>query len=132
MTDIETKIHKIARDVYESLGSGHPEVVYNRAMQVDLRLQSINYESEKVLEVKYKGHYVGDGHADLVVGSGDDMVVVELKVGAYLLGDPEKQQLNNYMKSLGVKKGVLINFQKPEARRSKPSNHAGPEFILIE
>jgi GxxExxY protein len=133
MSEIETAIDEIARDVYASLGSGHNETVYNRAMQVDLRLRGIKYESEKVLEVKYKEHYVGEGYADLVVGSGDDIVLVELKAATCMLGAPEKQQLRIYKNILGIKKGLLINFPQPERQRKKTKEaNATPEIISID
>ena len=59
MNRTNVRIRAIARDVYRSLGSGHPECVYDRAMQVGLRLEKIKYESQKVVELKYKDHYVG-------------------------------------------------------------------------
>ena len=46
-----TKIKKIAKDVYKSLGSGHQECVYDKAMQVGLRLAKIKYENQKVVEL---------------------------------------------------------------------------------
>ena len=49
-------ICQIAQDVYRVLGSGHPEIVYDRAMQVGLRLEGIKYESQKVIELKYRDH----------------------------------------------------------------------------
>ena len=58
MTDQTTIIRKIAEDVYKTLGSGFSEDVYDRAMQVGLRLAKIGYEGQKVVELKYKEHYV--------------------------------------------------------------------------
>lgn len=130
MNEIETAIHQIAADVYAILGSGHKEIVYSRAMQVDLRLRSIKYECERVLEVRYKEHYVGEGYADLVVGLGDDSVIVELKAAPCKLGAPEKQQLRNYMNILGIKKGLLVNFPQPERQRKREAQFV-PEFISI-
>lgn len=49
-------IGKIAQEVYQSLGSGFSEDVYDRAMQVGLRLAGIEYESQKVVELKYREH----------------------------------------------------------------------------
>ena len=60
--DIEL-IRKIAHDVYDSLGSGFSEDVYDRAMQVGLRLAGIRYENQKVVELKYRDHYVGEGYS---------------------------------------------------------------------
>jgi GxxExxY protein len=106
-------IAHIAHEVYQSLGSGFSEDVYDRAMQVGLRLAGIRYENQKVVELKYCDHHVGEGYPDLLVHVGKQKVVVELKAVASELGTCEEQQLRNYMKILGVECGLLINFQTP-------------------
>jgi GxxExxY protein len=105
-------IAKIAQEVYRSLRSGFSEDVYDRAMQVGLRLAKFKYEGQKVVELKYKGHCVGEGYPDFVVWLGREKLVVELKA-IDTLGASEEQQLRNYMKILGIKRGLLINFQQP-------------------
>lgn len=130
MTKIETALREIARDVHQELGSGHDEKVYRRAMEVDLRLRGIPYDSERVLELTYKNQYVGENYADLIVGSGNDKIVVELKAMTFMLGGAEKQQIQKYMKVLGVKSGLLINFQKPETARKKRKED-GPEIVDV-
>src|SRR5271170_6254568 len=112
-------IGEIAREVYRSLGSGFSEDVYDRAMQVGLRLAGIEYESQKVVELKYLDHYVGEGYPDLLVHLGKQKVVVELKAVSSELGDCEEKQLRNYMKILGVEQGLLINFQTPGRKQGK-------------
>ena len=79
-------VGKIAHEVYQSLGSGFSEDVYDRAMQVGLRLAGIEYESQKVVELKYREHYVGEGYPDLLVHPGNQKVVVELKAVSSELG----------------------------------------------
>ena len=106
-------VGKIAHEVYRSLGSGSSEDVYDRAMQVGLRLAGIEYESQKVVELKYRDHYVGEGYPDLLVHVGKQKVVVELKAVSSELGQREEKQLRNYMKILGIEHGLLINFQMP-------------------
>lgn len=106
-------IAEIAREVYESLGSGFSEDVYDRAMQVGLRLAGIKYESQKVVELKYHDHYVGEGYPDLLVNAEDQKIVVELKAVTSELSECEEKQLRNYMTILGVECGLLINFQSP-------------------
>lgn len=113
------KIKKIAEDVYRTLGSGFSEDVYDKAMQVGLRLAKIRYESQKVVELKYKDHCVGEGYPDLVVNLDSDKVVVELKAVGSELGVAEEQQLRNYMKILKIKNGILINFQQPGKKEGK-------------
>ena len=64
LADIQD-IEKIARDVYRTLGSGFSEDVYDQAVQVGLRLVHIKYENQKVVELKYKNHCVGEGYPAL-------------------------------------------------------------------
>lgn len=111
-------ISKIAHDVYQTLGSGFSEGVHDRAMQVGLRLAKFQYEGQKVVELKYRGHCVGEGYPDLVVRLGREKMVVELKAIG-ILGASEEQQLWNYMKVLGIKHGLLINFQQPGRKQGK-------------
>ena len=108
------KIRNIAKDVYNSIGSGFEEGVYDKAMQVGLRLAKIKYESQKVVEIKYKDHYVGEGYPDIIAYVGKDKIVLELKAVGGTMGNSEAAQIINYMKRLGTKKGALINFQQPK------------------
>jgi GxxExxY protein len=78
----------------------------------------MKYESQKVIELRYRDHYVGEGYPDLVVHNGEK-VVVELKAVAGKMGACEEQQLRNYMKILDIKLGLLINFQMPGKKEGK-------------
>jgi GxxExxY protein len=113
------KIKKIAQDVYRTLGSGFSEDVYDKAMQVGLRLANIRYENQKMVELTYKDHYVGEGYPDLVVKLRNDKLIVELKAISGELGASEEQQLRNYLKILGIRRGLLINFQHPGKKQGK-------------
>lgn len=113
------QIRRIARDIYRVLGSGFSEGVYDRAMQVGLRLSKISYEGQKVVELKYKNHCVGEGYPDLVVRIGREKMIVELKAVGGEMGAAEEQQLRNYMKILGINRGLLINFQQPGKNKKK-------------
>lgn len=112
MSRLEQAVREIATHVYASVGSGFNETIYHRSMEVGLRLRGLRYQSERVVQVVYEQHCVGEGYADLVVGEGDDALIVELKATAGELGRNERQQVRHYMERLGVKKGLLINFQK--------------------
>ena len=111
----------IAKDVYRVLGSGYSEDVYDRAMQVGLRLAKIRYEGQKVVELKYRDHCVSEGYPDIVVRHGRESMVVEFKAISGEVGASEERQLRNYMKILKTKRGLLINFQQPgkNPRRTK-------------
>lgn len=113
------RIRKIARDVYTTLGSGFSEDVYDKAMQVGLRLAKISYEGQKVVELTYKDHCVGEGYPDLVIHFGGEKLIVELKAISGELGVSEEQQLRNYLRILRVRRGLLINFQQPGKKQGK-------------
>lgn len=113
------RIKQIARDVYRSLGSGFSEDVYDKAMQVGLRLAKMKYESQKVVELKYKDHFIGEGYPDIVVAVGKDKVVLELKAVGGTLGISEEIQILGYMRILKIRRGLLINFQQPGRKDGK-------------
>src|SRR5215831_13324960 len=107
-------IKEIARDVYNTLGSGFEECVYENATQVGMRLEGLHYESQKVVELTYRNYHVGEAYPDLIVHlEGDARVIVELKAIVGSLGRPEEQQLKNYLRSFQIDRGLLINFQQP-------------------
>lgn len=107
------QIGKLAKEVYRELGSGFDERVYQKAMEVGLRLAKIRYENQKVVELKFKNHYVGEGYPDLVLDINGVKLVLELKAVAGKLGGKEEAQIRSYMKILKVPHGLLINFQSP-------------------
>jgi GxxExxY protein len=119
-TELEAAIRQLAEDIYVQLGPGHLETIYHAAMEVGLRLRGIEYETKRVVEVKYEGHCVGREEADLVVAAGDEAIVLELKVIAEL-GAAEAQQLRNYMIGLNVGQGLLINFPSLGKNATAPS-----------
>lgn len=119
MANNAEKIKGIAKDVYRSRGSGYSEEVHDRAMQVGLRLAKIKYEGQKVVELRFKDHYVGEGYPDLIVRLPGGKMVVELKAVGGELGASEEQQIRNYRKILKIERGLLINFQQPGKNAKK-------------
>jgi GxxExxY protein len=79
----------------------------------DAATAKIKYENQKVVELTFKDHYVGEGYPDLIVRLPGGKMVVELKAVGGELGASEEQQLKNYMKILKIDRGLLINFQQP-------------------
>lgn len=109
---VTKQIIRFAKEVYGELGSGFDERVYQKAMEVGLRLAKVRYESQKVVELKFKNHYVGEGFPDLIVDIDGIRVVLELKaIGK--IGGKEEAQIRSYMKVLKIPYGLLINFQTP-------------------
>ena len=95
-----------AFEVYNQLGHGFLERVYQRALQVELSRRGVNAEIEKRIQVQYKGVVVGDYDVDLLVNGS---VAVEIKVAAQYDKRDEAQLLNE-LKATESKVGVLINF----------------------
>lgn len=92
-----------------TLGSGFLEKVYENALKVELELQGLQVESQKQLEVTYKGKVVGEYFADLFV---ENKVVVELKSSSKLI-EVHQAQLLNYLTATKKEVGLLINFGTP-------------------
>jgi len=59
------KVRKIAEDVFEALGSGYSEEVYEKAMEVGFRLEKIPYENQRILPIFYKNFAVGMSKPDI-------------------------------------------------------------------
>jgi GxxExxY protein len=104
--EITEAIIGAAFEVYNVLGYGFLERVYQRAMQVELGARGFKAEIEAEIHVIYKTVEVGFYKADLWV---NDCVIAELKVAkSYVAGD--EPQLLNELRATGVKVGLLINF----------------------
>jgi len=111
-------MESIAQDIWSSLGPGYSESVYHSAFEVALRKHGISYETERIIPVSYEGQNVGHVRADLIVGD----TVIELK-SVSRLTEQFRIQIQNYMRLLGLQKGILINF---------PMGHSvGPEIESI-
>jgi len=78
----------------------------------------VKYESQKVVELKYKDHYVGEGYPDIIVHFGKNKIVLELKAvgGGEYRPPSEEQQIKGYMRVLRIRHGLLINFQQPQRK----------------
>ena len=117
----------LTQDIYDKLGSGFDEVVYQKAFEVGLRLRGIPYEAQRIVPVFYQGFYIGEGKPDLIVGDGADKVVIELKA-VESVGHKERTQIENYLRVLDIPFGLLINF--PQPTKSKAARD-GVEFIEV-
>ena len=112
-------ILKIYFEVYNELGYGFLEKVYQNAMYLELKSQGYKVEAQKQIKVYYKSQLVGDYFADLLI---EDSIILELKACGCLL-DEHKAQLLNYLKATDVEIGLLLNFgTTPEFKRSIYTN----------
>ena len=95
-----------AFEVYNLLGYGFLEKVYENALIKELQIRGLNFKAQYPIKVKYKGEEVGEYFADIFV---DGKVIVELKTGE-AFNPLHEAQLLNYLKATETKVGLLINF----------------------
>ena len=105
-SDLTEKVIGAAYEVYNVLGTGFLEKVYENALALELRELALTVETQSPVEVRYRGEVVGQFVADMIV---EGKVVVEVKAAAALDGAHEAQ-LINYLKATGIGVGLLINF----------------------
>jgi GxxExxY protein len=118
-SDLTEKIIKAYYRVYNTLGFGFLEKVYENAMYTELSSMGLIVEKQKPIRVKYMDKEVGEYYADLVV---NNCVIIELKAAESLCEEHE-YQLINYLKATDIEVGLLLNFGKePELKRKVFAN----------
>ena len=101
------KIIGAAFKVYNNLGYGFLESVYQEALEIEFQRQCIPYEREKLLKIRYEGVELKQTYkADFVCYGG---IIVELKA-VRTLDDTHRAQVYNYLHATGYKLGLLLNF----------------------
>ncbi len=106
--------------VYNHLGYGFLERVYEKALSSELVERGLTVKAQQPITVMYKNLTVGEYFCDLLV---DNKVIVELKASKTLLAEHEAQLLN-YLKATDIEVGLLLNYgPKPEVRRKVFTNH---------
>ena len=112
--DLTEAIIKTFYEVYNELGYGFLEKVYQNSMHLELKARGFKVEAQKQIKVYYKGQEVGEYYADLVV---NELVIVELKAAEVIVEEFEWQLLN-YLRGTNKEVGLLLNFgKKPEFKR---------------
>nr|WP_315230837.1 GxxExxY protein [uncultured Flavobacterium sp.] len=111
---ITEAILKVYYEVYNELGSGFLEKVYQNAMYFELKEKGFKVEAQKQIKVYFKKQLVGEYFSDLLV---EDKVIVELKAIEMLM-DVHMAQIMNYLKATEIEVGLLLNFgEEPEFKR---------------
>jgi GxxExxY protein len=113
------QIIRIFYDVYNTLGHGFLEKVYENALALRLRKAGLKVVQQQPITVYFDNEVVGEYFADLIV---DDTIVIELKAAAQLAPEHHAQLLN-YLKATLYEVGLLLNFgPKPELVRKAYDN----------
>lgn len=112
--ELTSKIIKCFYDVYNELGYGFLEKVYENALKIELEKNKLFVEKQKPIRVYYDDQLVGEYFADLII---NEQIIVELKATESLCEEHEFQ-LINYLKATNIELGLLLNFgKKPEIKR---------------
>lgn len=104
--DLTYKIRGAFFTIYNSLGFGHKEIIYQKALAKELDKIGIKYQREPRLKIIYDGDVLGTYVPDFLI---EDKVIVELKSTQYFSPDLGKQVLN-YLKVTGYKLALAVNF----------------------
>ncbi len=118
--ELTQRIIKVYYQVYNELGYGFLEKVYQNAMFIALREEGLEILAQRKIDVWFRGYKVGEYFADLIV---ENLVIIELKAAECLLEENEAQLLN-YLRGTSIEVGLLFNFgKKAEFKRKVYDNH---------
>ena len=118
--ELTQSILKIFYEVYNELGYGFLERVYQNSLYYELKENGFQVEAQKKIKVYYKEVQVGEYIADIII---NDLVILQLKAQEYLV-EANEFQLINYLKATDCEVGLLLNFgKKPEFIRKVYQNN---------
>jgi len=104
--DLSYKIRGCAFNIYNTLGFGHKEKIYQKALVLELEKAKIKFQKEQALPIVYQNKKIGIYKPDFVI---EDKVIVEIKA-VPLMPKSYETQLTYYLKTTNFKLGLLINF----------------------
>jgi GxxExxY protein len=116
--DLSYQIIGCAYDVFNSIGGGHKEIVYQRAMSLALKAKGVMYTEQHYYPVKYNDTVVGKNFFDFYI---EEKIVVELK-SASRFTKPNYDQVLNYLNISNIKLALLISFGAEEVRCKRVVN----------
>ena len=113
--ELTEKIIRCAYKVYNKMGFGFLESVYEKCMMIELRKINLDAESQKPITVFYDNEIVGEFVADIIV---NDTIILELKSVRRII-EADEVQLVNYLVATGRPIGLILNFgeRKVEVKR---------------
>lgn len=119
--EVTHKIIGCAMKVHSTLGNGFQELIYQRALAIEMQKQGLNFQREMVMTINYEGVDIGTRRVDFFV---EDLIMVELKALIHL-EDVHLAQAMNYCQAYNLPIGLLINFgaKSLEFKRVYNVNH---------
>ena len=117
--DLTYKIIGCAMEVHKHLGNGFQEVVYQRALAIEMRMQGIEFSREHEMKLSYKGYDIGTRRVDFFV---ERKIMVEIKALIHL-EDVHLAQAMNYLEAYNLEIGLLINFGAKSLQHKRVHNN---------
>lgn len=105
-SELTSKIIRCAMNVHSALGNGFQEVIYQRALEIEMRLEDISFNREFEMPIFYREQRIGTRRVDFFV---EGIISVELKAQTKL-EDVHFAQAINYLEAYNLEIGLLINF----------------------
>ena len=128
-SEITEQIIKAFYTVYNTLGYGFLEKVYENALLIELRKMQLNAIAQKPVKVYYEGVEVGVYFADILV---ENKVMLELKTAEGIVSENEAQ-LINYLRATDIEVGLVLNFgKKAQFKKKAFSNDFKESRSLID
>ncbi len=127
--EITDKILKGFYEIYNELGDGFLESVYENALYIVLNEYGLAVERQKSISVNFRDQVIGEFKPDLIV---EGKIIIELKAVRTL--DPAHEaQLINYLKATNIEVGLLLNFgRKPEFKRFIFNNKRKEQYKSVK
>ena len=104
--EITKKIIGCAMTVHSTLGNGFQELIYQRALAIEMQFMGLSFEREKEMDVFYRDQQIGSRRADFFV---EGKIMIEIKALVHL-EDVHLAQTLNYLEAYKMETGLLINF----------------------
>jgi len=117
--ELTKKIIGCAMEVHKQLGNGFQEVIYQRALEIEMARANLNFQREMEMDIFYRNQYVGRRRVDFFV---EDKIMVELKA-LIKLEDGHLNQAMNYCEAYNMAIGLLINFGAPSLQFKRVHNN---------
>jgi len=117
-SELTSKIIKCAMTVHSALGNGFQEVIYQRALEIELSENGISYNREFEMPIYYKEQHIGTRRVDFLV---EGVISVELKA-ITKIEDVHFAQAINYLEAYNLEIGLLINFGETSLKFSRLNN----------
>ena len=125
--DITEKIIGAAMKVHAALGNGFQEVIYQRALEIELEDTDVKFKREFEMPIYYKGRKIGERRVDFFV---EEKIMVELKA-IIELESVHLAQAKNYLEAYNVEVGLLINFGSKSLDFKRLQNLKFQQHLII-